>query len=89
MYLITHLYITPIQVQCCFTSTETVQTIRDKPYISSFTQLLNSDTYNTRLGVYYYSAGTLHGNRLQSLVTTSMMTYCIPRAHAGNRVNRN
>ena len=39
-----------VQVQCCFTSTETVRTIKDgepRTATSTFTQLLNSDVTST------------------------------------------
>jgi len=38
---------------------------------------------------YLYSVDTHHRNLLKSLVTTSRVTYAIPRAHTGNCVNQN
>ena len=45
-----------VQVQCCFTSTETVPTIRDgepRTATSTFTQLLNSDYHHNCIYLIY------------------------------------
>ena len=46
-----------VRVQCCFTSTETVRTIRDgepRTSTSTFTQLLNSDTTASRASLFFF-----------------------------------
>ena len=55
-------------VQCCFTSTETVRTIRDgepRTSTSTFTQFLSSEK-TARATVFYYSA-TYMGSHTPSL----------------------